>query len=457
MWCPEQQTPNYGSVPSDSYCPNRIEPVCVFNANNDTPLQFDNMCKALSAGFVPNQIVAGSCHDSQVSTAAPTTFGGCRMNDCDTNKYTGTDFNLQNGCCCTSGGNCASAHCDYMSWTCTAESWAPPTTNVPTTDAACVQCLAIEATCNPCKDPHREHGYCPSECQICGSCQGSDGELLFVPVHQDVGDSGTYLPPSHASHAPYYGSGYDPSFRFSSSNPAYYHGDAYPVSTTLAPITDASCRMHDCSSDMYTGSDFGLLNGCCCTSGGNCASMHCDYSTWTCASEPWAYPVSTTTTAPVSDACRKTDCSTMMYAGSAFDMENGCCCTSGGNCASMHCDYESWTCIADPTQPDMGACPSMCMTEQMRTACMLCSAGGQCPSECHQCSGCIGSKSSTSLAPPSEYGSVPSNGPPADEQCVSACMEDIRKDLCTPCWQGHYCQPVCTECRGCTAPFGPNS
>merc|ERR1719231_779947 len=49
---------------------------------------------------------------------------------------------------------------------------------------------------------------------------------------------------------------------------------------TGADTTDA---IQDCATNMNIDVDaVGLPDGACCTSGMQCAGMHCDYETWTC-------------------------------------------------------------------------------------------------------------------------------------------------------------------------------
>jgi hypothetical protein len=57
--------------------------------------------------------------------------------------------------------------------------------------------------------------------------------------------------------------------------------------TTTAPTTTSECRQVDCSTNFYTDNAVGLADGCCCTSGGSCASTYCDYADWMCKPDPW--------------------------------------------------------------------------------------------------------------------------------------------------------------------------
>ena len=44
------------------------------------------------------------------------------------------------------------------------------------------------------------------------------------------------------------------------------------------------------------------------------------------------------------DGCRTTSCSTEKNDQEMGGLRSGCCCSSGGQCASMHCDYDDWKC-----------------------------------------------------------------------------------------------------------------
>ena len=57
--------------------------------------------------------------------------------------------------------------------------------------------------------------------------------------------------------------------------------DPSPSPDPIAP--PLSCPSTSCSTDKnYDAAASGLADGCCCTSGGQCASYECDYSTWVC-------------------------------------------------------------------------------------------------------------------------------------------------------------------------------
>ena len=67
---------------------------------------------------------------------------------------------------------------------------------------------------------------------------------------------------------------------------------------------------------------------------------------------PPPFPVSTPSFPP--PPCRATSCDeNHNYDSYANNLEAGCCCTSGGQCKSLHCDYSSWVCVSSlpPTPP----------------------------------------------------------------------------------------------------------
>jgi len=81
----------------------------------------------------------------------------------------------------------------------------------------------------------------------------------------------------------------------------------------------------DCNTDATN-----LVDGECCTSGGQCLSTICDYNIWQCV-------------ANAEHACagvRNTNPETGLAVGE--------CCTGGSQCASQACNYATWECVASP-------------------------------------------------------------------------------------------------------------
>jgi len=99
--------------------------------------------------------------------------------------------------------------------------------------------------------------------------------------------------------------------------------------------------MTSCADDKNTDPVSNLNDGCCCTSGGQCSTdKGCDYGTWTCGGV-----VVKDEGTVASPSCRMTSCADDKNTDPVSNLNDGCCCTSGGQCSTdKGCDYGTWTC-----------------------------------------------------------------------------------------------------------------
>jgi hypothetical protein len=119
------------------------------------------------------------------------------------------------------------------------------------------------------------------------------------------------------------------------------HSYGTDAGSGMAPVTN-SCRKTECVTNMYTGPEVNLQNDCCCTSGGNCASMHCDYTEWVCKPDPWATP----TTHPPTNSHESS-----YYASSNYEFQY----TTGSH-AGMTSDHFSGGLNTQSSTPDYEEC-----------------------------------------------------------------------------------------------------
>merc|ERR1719478_714061 len=206
---------------------------------------------------------------------------------------------MEDGCCCMSGGNCATSNCDYEDWTCK-----PPSPPRECSKARCSERTQWGTNSGPGAMENMNMWEMEDGC--CCSWDNCENDCDY----QDY-TCKTPAPPAPPSLPREYS-------KADCSERTQWGTNPGPGATE--------------NMDMWY-----MEDGCCCMSGGNCATSNGDYEDWTC--KPPAPP----------PPCSKARCSERTQGGTNYgpgamenmnmwEMEDGCCC-SWDNCEN-DCDYQ---------------------------------------------------------------------------------------------------------------------